>query len=83
MRELWIKELNFGWDEIILLDYKCVWLIFFKDMNEMNLVINKRCLKFENCEGDFILVIFSDGFKDVYGVCVYICWYIIDGEYDS
>ena len=83
MRELWIKEPNLGWDETIPPDYKRAWSTFFKDMNEMNSVINKRCLKPENCEGDPILVIFSDGSKDAYGACVYIRWHTTDGEYDS
>ena len=83
MRELWIKEPNLGWDETIPPDYKRAWSTFFKDMNEMNSVINKRCLKPENCEGDPILVIFSDGSKDAYGACAYIRWHTTDGEYDS
>nr|XP_058940528.1 uncharacterized protein LOC131768833 [Pocillopora verrucosa] len=83
MRELWIKEPNLGWDETIPPDYKRAWSTFFKDMNEINSVINKRCLKPENCEGDPILVIFSDGSKDAYGACAYIRWHTTDGEYDS
>ena len=83
MRELWIKEPNLGWDETIPPDYKRAWSTFFKDMNEMNSVINKRCLKPENCQGDPILVIFSDGSKDAYGACAYIRWHTTDGEYDS
>lgn len=41
------------------------------------------CLKFKDVMGSLILIIFSDGFKDVYGVCVYVRWFFIIGGYES
>lgn len=31
--------------------------------------------------GNLIFVIFSDGFNDVYGVCVYVRWRFFNGDY--
>lgn len=59
------------------------WMIFFDDLLGMNEVKIRRCMKVFNIVGNFIFIIFFDGLINVYGVCVYVRWKLIIGEFDS
>lgn len=57
------------------------WVIFFEELFKLKEVEFFRCIKFSNVIGDSILVIFLDGFGDVYGAVVYVRWMMKDGIY--
>lgn len=49
----------------------------------MERIIVKWCFKLYRVIGDLILIIFSDGLNNVYGVCVYVRWELLMWEFIS
>ena len=83
MRKLWTNETKLDWDDPIPEENRREWVIFFKDLPEMEKIAVKRCMKPSNAVGNPVLVIFSDGSNNTYGACAYVRWELSTREFDS
>ena len=82
MRELWGIENKLGRDDAIPERYKQYWKQFCQDMQEMNNIKFKRCVKPKDTTSEQpTLIIFSDGSSNAFGACAYVRWKLNNGRY--
>ena len=82
MRELWGLENKLGWDDAIPERYKQHWKQLCQDMQEMNNIKFKRCVKPTDAASEQpTLIIFSDGSSNAFGACAYVRWKLNHGRY--
>ena len=61
MCQIWARDIKMNWDNPIPEANKQDWIMFFKELHEMDNVKFKRCMKPCDTVGDSILIIFCDG----------------------
>ena len=59
------------------------WIMFLKELHEMDNVKFNRCMKPRDTVGDPILIIFSDGSSQAFGTCAYVRWELTGGLFKS
>lgn len=83
MRQIWASDIKMNWDDPIPEENKRDWIMFFKELHEMDNVKFNRCMKPRDTVGDPILIIFSDGSSQAFGACAYIRWELRGGLFKS
>ena len=73
LRKVWSARPHIGWDDILPGDIQREWNEFRNDLSEVQNSTFKRCIKPTDGEQP-ILVIFSDGSEQAYGVVAYVRW---------
>lgn len=79
MQQLWQK--GYDWDEVLPPDQQEWWLMFLKEMKDLNGVKYERGLTPPMAVGHPTLCIFADASEVAFGVCVYLRWKLKDGRY--
>ena len=83
MRKLWTLEKSLGWDDPVPEDIGVEWQNFMKEMDVLEKVTFRRCLKPSTAYGDPDLVVFSDGSKEAFGAAAYVLWETNEGVNES
>ena len=83
MRQIWASDIKMNWDDPFPEENKRDWIMFFKELHEMDNVKFKRCMKPCDAVGDPILIIFSDGSSQAFGARAYVRWELKGGLFKS
>lgn len=83
MRQIWASDVKIDWDDPIPEENRRDWIMFFKELFEMDNVKFERCMKPHDAVGDPILIIFSDGSNQAFGACAYVRWELQNGLFES
>ncbi|XP_068712869.1 uncharacterized protein [Montipora foliosa] len=83
MRQIWASDIKKNWDCPIPEENKRDWIMFFKELHEMDNVKFKRCMKPRDTVRDPILIIFSDGSSQAFGACAFVRWELKGGLFKS
>lgn len=67
---------KFDWDNLLFEEMKNMWIKFFVDIKRFKYVEFLRCFKLFIIIGLFELYVFIDVSISVYGVIVYLLWFI-------
>ena len=81
--KLWGRDEKLDWDDAIPERLRQEWINFFQELFELEKIEVIRCIKPDKAVGDPVLVIFSDGSGEAYGVVAYARWMLEDGTYEA
>ena len=74
MRDLFVKELGLGWDNILPSDQRETWITYLRELVEARQLVFERCVRPEGNVKQFWIVVFFDGSDDAYATVIYCRW---------
>ena len=76
LRGTWETEKELAWDDNLAADVSASWLLFFKEMFQLQKVEIRRCARSSfTAVGSPTLVLFSDAPQLAFGACAYVVWH--------
>ena len=83
LRKLWAQDKKLDWDDSMPERLRREWVTSFEELFKLKEIEFPRCIKPNKAIGDPVLVTFSDGSSDAYGVVAYARSMMEDGAYKA
>jgi len=81
IRSVWMCQPKVDWDDEVPPEISQKWRQLIAELQPLSGIHFKRSIIPDNAVGDPVLVVFSDGSEEAYGVAAYARWRLADGTY--